>query len=64
MKALKLIVLLVGICVTLPIGLYLQYKVLSMVGATDVMWLLFWVNIPVYLFVSILSKIFEVYGDE
>lgn len=54
---------LVGIFVSVPIGLYLQYKILSMVHATDVMWLLFWVNVPVLILFQIISKVAESVRD-
>lgn len=51
------IVLVLGIFVTLPIWFYLMYKVFKIIGATDVMWLLFWIYIPVNILVFILAKI-------
>lgn len=59
MKALKLIFGLLTILVTLPISLYLQYKILGLVHATDVMWLLFWANVPLIVLFSVISKIAE-----
>jgi hypothetical protein len=59
LKALKVIMGLLGIFVTMPITLYLQYKILTLVYATDVMWFLFWVNIPVLILLQIISKVAE-----
>lgn len=63
MKAAKVIVGLLGIFVSVPIGLYLQYKILTLVHATDVMWLLFWVNLPVLILFQIISKVAESVRD-
>lgn len=63
MKALKVIVGLLAIFVSMPIGLYLQYKILTLVQATDVMWLLFWINIPVLILFQIISKVAESVRD-
>lgn len=57
MKAIKLIVGLLTTFVTLPVSLYLQYKILERVQASDVMWLLFWVNLPLIILMSVVSKI-------
>jgi hypothetical protein len=54
LKAAKIIV---------PIGIYLQYKILDMVHATDVMWLLFWINVPVMILFQIISKVAESVRD-
>jgi hypothetical protein len=37
----------VQILVISPLSFYAQYLLLKHVGATDVMWLLFWINWPV-----------------
>ena len=36
--------------ITLPIWLYLVYKILQMVGATELMWFLYWIYIPASFF--------------
>lgn len=63
MKAAKVIVGLLAVFVSMPIGLYLQYKILTLVQATDVMWLLFWINIPVLILFQIISKVAESVRD-
>jgi hypothetical protein len=63
LKAAKIIVALLGIFVSVPIGIYLQYKILDMVHATDVMWLLFWINVPVMILFQIISKVAESVRD-
>jgi hypothetical protein len=63
LKAAKVIVGLLAVFVSMPIGLYLQYKILSLVQATDVMWLLFWINIPVLVLFQIISKVAESVRD-
>jgi hypothetical protein len=45
--------------VVMPIWLYLLYQILERVNASDVMWLLYWVYLPVGLFVAITQKLAE-----
>lgn len=59
MNALKIINGLLALFIVMPIWYYLLYKVLQGVNATDVMWLLYWVYVPVGLFVHLLTKIAE-----
>ncbi len=47
----------ISICITLPIWLYLFYKVLIFIQATELMMFLFWVYIPTSVFNGILSAI-------
>lgn len=58
-KGLRILVVLVGSIVVLPIGFYLQFRTLQMVGATNVMWLLFWTYVPVTLLVQVIVKTIE-----
>lgn len=57
MKALSVIAGLATLFVTLPIWYYLLYQVLSKVQATELMWFLFWVYVPVNLFVMAAMKV-------
>lgn len=59
MKALVIIIGLLSIFVILPIQFYLQYQVLERVHATELMWFLFWVNLPVIVLMQIVSKLAE-----
>ena len=45
--------------VSLPIWYYLLWKILHMVVATELMWFLFWIYVPVGLAVAILAKAFD-----
>lgn len=63
MKALKIIGALVAIFIGLPITFYLQYQILKRVDASELMWFLFWVNIPVVVFVQSVLKIAEKSSD-
>lgn len=45
--------------VTLPIGLWLQYQVLARVGATELMWFLYWCNLPVIIATTAISKLLD-----
>lgn len=47
--------------VYMPMSLTLTYKLLSSVPATELMWFLYWANIPVLFVVTILAPLL---GDE
>jgi hypothetical protein len=65
MKAIQLMISLLTIFITGPIWYYLLFKILQLVHATDVMWLLFWVYLPLGLFMEIMGVIIKrVIGDE
>ena len=55
----KVIASVLTLGVTLPIWYYLLYKVLEMVGASEVMWLLYWVYMPVGIVAHLLFKLSE-----
>ena len=59
MKALKVFASLVGLGISMPVNLYLFYRVLLAIDATNVMWLLWIAVIPVNLFVVVATKIAE-----
>ena len=44
---------------TAPIWFYLLYQILVRVEASEVMWLLYWVYVPVQFFVSLVVKMME-----
>ena len=48
-----------AIFVVLPIWLYLLYYILSAVQASQLAWFLYWVYVPVALFVSFVTKLTE-----
>jgi hypothetical protein len=62
-KALKIISGLLAVFLSLPITFYLWYSVLKRVDASELMWFLFWVNLPVMIVVQIISKLTEKAGD-
>lgn len=59
MKAAKAIVAVLSVVVIAPIWYYLLYRVLESVQATPVMWLLYWVYLPVALLCGIINKLLE-----
>ena len=63
MKALKAIYAILGLSVVMPIWYYLLYKVLQGVNATEVMWFLYWIYLPVGILVQVLTKIAEASHD-
>lgn len=59
MKAAKAIGLALSLLVIAPIWYYLLYQVLVRVQASDVMWLLFWVYMPVGMICTLIQKLAE-----
>ncbi|MCD6342058.1 MAG: hypothetical protein J7L83_04335 [Thaumarchaeota archaeon] len=57
MKA-KIAALLLGLFTT-PISLYLTYRILEHIKATEGMWVIFWLLIPLTILFQILSKLAE-----
>lgn len=55
----KIFSLILGLTTYLPIGFYLMYKVLKFVEATELMWFLFWIYVPVTIIISIITKVVE-----
>lgn len=49
----------IAILVSQPIWYYLLYQVLDRVEASDLMWFLYWVYVPVSILVAIIAKLFE-----
>ncbi len=50
--------------ISAPIGFYLQYKVLKGVEATELMMFLFWVNLPLIVFIRIIGFILQDWKKE
>jgi hypothetical protein len=48
---------LLSLFIILPIWYFLFYRILEAVNATELMWFLFWVYLPVSVFASILVKL-------
>ena len=59
MKALRIITGLLAVLLTLPITIWLQYQILKRVDASELMWFLFWVNVPVMILIQSVAKIAE-----
>ena len=49
----------VTVLIIWPVAFYLQWSVLRMVGATDVMWLLFWAYVPLSLICALILVVAE-----
>jgi hypothetical protein len=64
MKATKVVLALLAVFVSLPIGFYLQFRILGLVNATNVMWLLFWANVPSVVLFQIVTKLAEISGED
>ena len=59
MKAIKLLTGLLTISIALPINLYLQYKVLRAINATELMMFLYWINFPIIILFSFIEKVID-----
>lgn len=59
MKTSKIVVIVLYTLVVAPIWYYLMYKILTLVNATELMWFLFWVYVPVGFICGIISKVVE-----
>ncbi|MCK5293889.1 MAG: hypothetical protein KAJ49_04505 [Arcobacteraceae bacterium] len=55
----KTISLVLGLTTYLPIWFYLMYKILQYIEASELMWFLFWIYLPVTIIITIISKIGE-----
>lgn len=53
------IIQLLGLFVIMPIWYFLLYRILQAVNASELMWFLYWVYIPVGMFVKVLEKAAE-----
>lgn len=49
----------IGFFVVAPIGWYLQYKILILVEATELMWFLFYVWVPAAFFFGFMNVLFD-----
>jgi hypothetical protein len=59
MKAAKVISGLLAFFIVAPIWYWLLYRILVAVAATELMWFLYWIYIPVAIFAGILTRIAE-----
>ena len=55
----KIVSGLIILFLTLPIWFYLMYKVLELVGATELMWFLYWIYVPFSILAGILARVAE-----
>ena len=59
MKKLKIIYAILHVLIVMPIWFYLLYQILVRVGASELMWFLFWIYIPVSILTVLLFKLAE-----
>ncbi|MEI7636372.1 MAG: hypothetical protein WCJ37_03650 [Syntrophus sp. (in: bacteria)] len=57
MKKARIIAIILGLLVETPIWYYLVYQVLVRVNATELMFFLFWIYVPVSLTIYVIQKI-------
>lgn len=51
--------ILIRLLVQMPIYFYLMYQVFLRVNATEVMWLLFWIYVPLTVVAAIIASLWE-----
>ena len=56
MKAAKIVAGVISLGVTLPIWLYLLYKLLENGQATELMWFLYWIYVPASVVVGVITR--------
>jgi hypothetical protein len=56
MKASVIIATVLSIFICVPINVYLWYKVLSMIQTTELMWFLWYANIPIGILCQLIFK--------
>ena len=49
----------IALFLVMPIWFYLLYKILESVGASELMWFLFWIYIPVNILVNLIARLVE-----
>jgi len=59
MNILVITSVILSLCITTPIWYYLLYQILVRVNATELMFFLFWVYVPLGIITQILIKICE-----
>lgn len=64
MKQLRIAIGVMSVVLCLPVSLYLQYKTLKMIGASELMMFLFWVNLPLIVLFTTMEKIISKSLDE
>lgn len=57
MKAIKVVTGLMTVLVSMPIWFFLLYRVLESVNASELMWFLYWVYLPVTLLANIFASV-------
>jgi len=57
MKKAQIVAALIGLLVTSPIWFYLLYQLLVRVGASELMFFLFWIYVPTSLFVQFIGRL-------
>lgn len=60
MNALHAIATLLSVVITTPIWYWLMYRVLIAVQATELMWFLFWVSVPIGLLCQVIVRLVEI----
>ena len=59
MMKLKIINGMLAIFISLPIWFYLLYRILDAIQASELMWFLYWLYVPISIFISFIAKVIE-----
>jgi len=64
MKNKLIVVLITTLLIQTPIYFYLVIQILKRVQATELMWFLFWIYVPISIITSLLVKLFLALGEK
>lgn len=56
-RRMQVLAVVIGLSIEMPIFLYLTHEVLERVGATELMWFLFWAYVPATVLTAVLYRI-------
>ena len=57
MKAISIFLSLISVLITVPMTIYMSFLVYQHIQATELMWILFWINWPLIFTVTLFSTI-------
>ena len=55
----KMAGLLIQVCISFPIWFFLIYKILESIQASELIWFLFWVYVPITVVGALIAKLVE-----
>jgi len=59
MRKLNVVSAILGVLICMPIWFFLLHRILEAVNASELMWFLYWVYVPVSLAVGVISRMLD-----